>query len=43
VRGAMTMSLERLGVDAVDLYRAHVEDPTVPVENLVETFGRPGP
>jgi aryl-alcohol dehydrogenase-like predicted oxidoreductase len=43
VRGAMAMSLERLGVDGVDLYRAHVEDPTVPVENLVETFGRPGP
>ncbi|MGW7681716.1 aldo/keto reductase [Kribbella sp. NPDC054772] len=39
VRGAMKQSLERLGVDAVDLYWAHVEDPAVPVEDLVETFG----
>ena len=39
VRGAMAQSLERLGVDGVDLYWAHVEDPTVPVEDLVETFG----
>ncbi|WP_156251148.1 aldo/keto reductase [Pseudactinotalea terrae] len=39
VRTALHDSLERLGVDAVDLYWAHVEDPTVPVEELVETFG----
>ncbi|GAB3835656.1 aldo/keto reductase [Kribbella italica] len=39
VREAMAKSLERLGVDGVDLYWAHVEDPTVPVEDLVETFG----
>jgi len=39
VRGAMAQSLERLGVDGVDLYWAHVEDPTVAVEDLVETFG----
>ncbi len=39
VRAAMTSSLERLGVDSVDLYWAHVEDPTVPLEDLVETFG----
>lgn len=38
VRRAMAKSLERLGVDGVDLYWAHVEDPTVPVEDLVETF-----
>ncbi|MFG1626751.1 aldo/keto reductase [Kribbella sp. NPDC049227] len=39
VRAAMAQSLERLGVDGVDLYWAHVEDPTVPVQDLVETFG----
>lgn len=39
VRAAMAQSLERLGVDGVDLYWAHVEDPAVPVEDLVETFG----
>ncbi|GAA1562698.1 aldo/keto reductase [Kribbella lupini] len=39
VRAAMATSLERLGVDGVDLYWAHVEDPTVPVDELVETFG----
>ncbi len=39
VRTALAQSLDRLGVDAVDLYWAHVEDPTVPVEDLVETFG----
>jgi len=39
VREAMAQSLKRLGVDAVDLYWAHVEDPTVPLEDLVETFG----
>ncbi|RFU39043.1 aldo/keto reductase [Actinomadura logoneensis] len=39
VREAMAQSLERLGVDGVDLYWAHVEDPAVPVEDLVETFG----
>lgn len=32
-------SLERLGVDAVDLYWAHVEDPAVPVAELVATLG----
>ena len=31
-------SLERLGVDAVDLYLAHEFDPDVPLEELVETF-----
>jgi aryl-alcohol dehydrogenase-like predicted oxidoreductase len=31
-------SLERLGVDVVDLFLAHEFDPDVPVEELVETF-----
>jgi aryl-alcohol dehydrogenase-like predicted oxidoreductase len=35
----MEQSLEWLGEDSVDLYWAHVEDPAVPVEDLVETFG----
>ncbi|MEV6889539.1 aldo/keto reductase [Kribbella sp. NPDC051137] len=39
VREAMAKSLERLGVDSVDLYWAHVEDPAVSLEDLVDTFG----
>lgn len=39
VRSAMAESFERLGVDAVDLYWIHVEDPSVPLEELVATFG----
>ena len=39
VRSALHGSLERLGVAAVDLYWAHVEDPSVGVDELVGTFG----
>jgi aryl-alcohol dehydrogenase-like predicted oxidoreductase len=39
VREALEGSLRRLGRDKVDLYWAHVEDPAVPVEDLVATFG----
>ena len=39
VRKSLEGSLDRLGVEAVDLYWAHVEDPTVPVEDLAATFG----
>jgi aryl-alcohol dehydrogenase-like predicted oxidoreductase len=39
VRKSLDASLERLGVDAIDLYWAHVEDPTVSVDDLVATFG----
>lgn len=39
VRGALEGSLERLGRERVDLYWAHVEDPEVPVDELVATFG----
>lgn len=39
VRASLAASLERLGRDAVDLYWAHVEDPTVSPEDLVATFG----
>jgi aryl-alcohol dehydrogenase-like predicted oxidoreductase len=38
VRRSLESSLERLGVDAVDLYWAHVEDPTVAADDLVATF-----
>lgn len=40
VRRSLEGSLERLGVDAVDLYWAHAEDPEVPVDDLAATFGR---
>jgi aryl-alcohol dehydrogenase-like predicted oxidoreductase len=38
VRTSLEGSLDRLGVDAVDLYWAHVEDPEVPVDDLAATF-----
>ncbi|MGW9158511.1 MULTISPECIES: aldo/keto reductase [unclassified Microbacterium] len=38
VREALAKSLDRLGVDGVDLYWAHVEDPSVPLQTLVGTF-----
>ncbi|MFN8118908.1 MAG: aldo/keto reductase [Micropruina glycogenica] len=38
-RTALAGSLERLGRDRIDLYWAHVEDSTVPVDDLVGTFG----
>lgn len=40
VRRSLGESLERLGRDQVDLYWAHVEDRTVPLGDLVGTFGR---
>lgn len=39
VRAALRDSLDRLSSDRVDLYWAHVEDPHVPVDDLVATFG----
>jgi aryl-alcohol dehydrogenase-like predicted oxidoreductase len=39
VRAAIEQSLGRLGVDRVDLYWAHVEDRSVPLEETVEVFG----
>ncbi|MCP2637405.1 aldo/keto reductase [Microbacterium sp. HD4P20] len=39
VHRSLDASLERLGVDRVDLYWAHVEDASVPMRTLVETFG----
>ncbi len=40
VRRSLGESLDRLGRDRVDLYWAHVEDRTVPLGDLVGTFGR---
>ena len=40
VRRAAEASLDRLGVDAIDLYYAHFDDETVPLEETVAAFGR---
>jgi aryl-alcohol dehydrogenase-like predicted oxidoreductase len=40
VRRSLGESLQRLGRDRVDLYWAHVEDRSVPLGDLVATFGR---
>lgn len=39
VRRAAEASLARLGVDAIDLYYAHFDDETVPLEETVTAFG----
>ncbi|MGN8025031.1 aldo/keto reductase [Microbacterium sp. 22242] len=39
VRRAAEASLGRLGVDAIDLYYAHFDDETVPLEETVAAFG----
>ncbi|WP_136054375.1 aldo/keto reductase [Microbacterium sp. K24] len=40
VRKAAEASLARLGVDAIDLYYAHFDDASVPLEETVAAFGR---
>ncbi len=40
VRAAAEASLTRLGVDAIDLYYAHFDDETVPLEETVAAFGQ---
>ncbi|MBW8762204.1 MAG: aldo/keto reductase [Microbacterium sp.] len=40
VRAAAEASLARLGVDAIDLYYAHFDDETVPLEETVAAFGQ---
>ncbi|MFK3678379.1 aldo/keto reductase [Microbacterium sp. NPDC090218] len=40
VRKAAEASLARLGVDEIDLYYAHFDDETVPLEETVAAFGR---
>ncbi|MBN9209495.1 MAG: aldo/keto reductase [Microbacterium ginsengisoli] len=39
VRAAAEASLGRLGVEAIDLYYAHFDDETVPLEETVTAFG----
>ena len=39
VRAAAEASLQRLGVDTIDLYYAHYDDPDVPIEEIVGGFG----
>jgi aryl-alcohol dehydrogenase-like predicted oxidoreductase len=39
VRAAAEASLGRLGVEAIDLYYAHFDDETVPLEETVAAFG----
>ena len=39
VRAAAEASIKRLGVDAIDLYYAHFDDETVPLEETVAAFG----
>ncbi|WP_193307706.1 aldo/keto reductase, partial [Mycobacterium tuberculosis] len=39
VRRAAEASLARLGVDEIDLYYAHFDDESVPLEETVEAFG----
>lgn len=38
IRGAVEDSLRRLGVDHIDLYYAHFDDPEVPVEETVAAY-----
>ena len=40
LRGELTGSLKRLGLDHVALYYAHRHDPAVPIEDLAGTMGR---
>jgi aryl-alcohol dehydrogenase-like predicted oxidoreductase len=39
IRTAIEQSLRRLGTDRVDLFWAHIEDRTVPLDETVEAFG----
>lgn len=39
VRKAAEASLKRLGIDEIDLYYAHFDDETVPLEETVSAFG----
>jgi aryl-alcohol dehydrogenase-like predicted oxidoreductase len=38
IRRQLQGSLERLGIDSVDLYLAHAPDDAVPIEQTIETF-----
>ncbi len=38
--GAVDDSLRRLGIDCIDLYQSHYDDPDTPVEETLETYGQ---
>ena len=38
IRAACDASLRRLGIDTIDLYQIHGPDPTVPIEDVLETL-----
>ncbi|HEX6632616.1 MAG TPA: aldo/keto reductase [Usitatibacter sp.] len=40
IREACEASLRRLGVERIDLYQAHAEDPETPIEETLEAFDR---
>ncbi|MFI7068631.1 aldo/keto reductase [Kribbella sp. NPDC050124] len=40
IESAVKGSLDRLGVDRIDLYYAHIDDRRTPLEETVATFGR---
>jgi aryl-alcohol dehydrogenase-like predicted oxidoreductase len=39
IKAAVHGSLERLGTDRIDLYWAHIDDRSVPIEETVQAFG----
>src|SRR3546814_1165401 len=39
IRAAVQGSLDRLGVDVIDLYFAHKDDPDVPLDEMLGAFG----
>lgn len=39
IRGAAEASLQRLGVETIDLYYAHYDDPEIPLADAVAAFG----
>jgi aryl-alcohol dehydrogenase-like predicted oxidoreductase len=40
IEKAAEASLERLGIDSIDLYYAHRDDPDTPMEEVIEAFDR---
>lgn len=40
IRAAADASLQRLGLDHIDLYQAHADDPSVPLEETLGAFSR---